>query len=203
MADVDLGERERIREALLDLCLERGYAETSEALLLERAGLDQAPFNRHFESLEDCFCQVYVEIRDWALDLIGTAVAGKTSWRTRLRAAAYGLLRAFNHDERNTHLAMVDVRFAGERALILMAAGMGEMFDLIDEGREGVDEGPAISRATAESIGGSIFNQVFVALNREFPLSKSVVPQLMYTAVLPYLGPAAAKKELTIPPPPG
>jgi AcrR family transcriptional regulator len=203
MVPTEPGERERIREALLDLCLERGYAGTTEAMLLARAEIDQVGFNRHFESLEDCFCQVYVEIRDWALDLIGTAVAGQTTWRTRLRAAAYGLLRAFNHDERNTHLAMVDVRFAGERALILMAEGMGEMFDLIDEGREIADGGSGISRATAESIGGSIFNQVFVALNREFPLAEGVVPQLMYTAVLPYLGAEAAKEELTIPAPPG
>jgi AcrR family transcriptional regulator len=195
-------ERKQTREALVDLCFERGYRNLDLAALLERAGISEQVFHRHFADLEDCFCQVYVEIRDDFLACVEWAVAEHRAWRDRLRATAYVLLRFLNEDEKVTHLAAIEVRSAGERSQILLAEALEALFDLIDEGREERGGTAAISRGTAESIGGAIFNQIYAAVGRGVRPSKEIVPGLMYAAVLPYLGPEAAAEELRIAPPP-
>lgn len=53
-----------IREALLDLSVQRGYRNTTLAMVLDRAEVDRATFERHFSDLEDCFCQIYRDFRD-------------------------------------------------------------------------------------------------------------------------------------------
>jgi hypothetical protein len=56
-----IDEPARIREALLDLCFERGYANLELPMLLARAG---EAFHRLYADLEDCFCAVYMQARN-------------------------------------------------------------------------------------------------------------------------------------------
>lgn len=193
--------RSRLREALLDLCFEQGIRSTTLDQLLDRADVGAAAFAGEFAGLEDCFCQIYAEERDRMLAEIARATAAG-AWRDRLRAAAYALLRSLNRDRRVAHLVMSEVRCAGERAQILMEEGIEATFELLDQGRGELEDPATISQSTAESIGGGIFGQIYVAVERDFPLREEVVPQMLYAAVLPYLGPVAAAEELRIPPPP-
>jgi hypothetical protein len=74
---------------------------------------------------------------------------------------------------------------------------------LIDEGRQETADPDALSPALAEAVFGSIYQ----TLARELGGAGSgaepeqFVPQLMYLAVRPYLGEAAAREELTMPAP--
>ena len=86
---------------------------------------------------------------------------------------------------------------------ILVSEGIEALFDLIDE-RRGEPTAPAgMTRATAESVGGATFNQIFMAAGAQWPDAARVGdgPTLMYVAVLPYLGAALAAQEPEIPPP--
>src|SRR6478609_7827989 len=147
-------ERARIREALLDLCFERGYRQLDLAALLERAKVDEAAFERHFGDLEDCFCVVYQEIRDELFDRFAHAIADEHTWRDRIRATAYVFLRFLREDSRVTHLAVIDVRSAGERALRLFTEAFEDLNNLLDQGRGERRHPDSLSRATAEAIGG-------------------------------------------------
>ena len=116
-------ERERICQALVDLCFEHGYSNTTLPMLLERAAVDLTTFERHFADVEDCFCQVYIELRDEFLLSVRRAVADQLSWRDRLRAAAYAMVRHLLADERVAQFGVFEVRTAGERAQMLPASG--------------------------------------------------------------------------------
>jgi AcrR family transcriptional regulator len=192
-------ERNRLDRALIDLCFERGFAQISVEGLCRRAALEPADFDRHYADLEDCFCRVYGEIRDDFLLRLAAAIEPIHIWRERLRAAAYFLLEFFAEDPRVTYFGMVEVRRAGERAQLLFAAVFEAIFDLLDQGREQRPDHQAISRATATSISGGIFAQIYTAIERRQPLRPEAVPQLMHDAVLPYLGPEAAEQELRLP----
>jgi AcrR family transcriptional regulator len=196
-------EREHITEAMLDLSFERGYRNIDLPMLLERAGLDEAAFHRHFEDLEDCFCAVYQEARDGFLARVKDAIADLDSWRDRIRATAYLFLEFFREDERVTYLSVVDVRTAGERPQRLFSEAFTYLMDLLDEGRGELADPDSMSHATAEAVGGGIFGQMYSAVDRgSLDLGEDAIPKLMYAAVLPYLGPDAAAEELDIPPPP-
>ena len=58
------------------------------------------------------------------------------------------------------------------------------LFDLIDGGRQEREDPDAISRTTAESIGGGIFSQIYAGVLQPSPPSEDPVPELMYAAVL-------------------
>jgi AcrR family transcriptional regulator len=192
------------RRALIDLCFERGFAALTVEELCRRAGVGRAAFRRRFANLEDCFYEVCRGELQHYHERAAAARAGLGEWRARLRVTTYALYRFLAEDERRRRLAVVDVRSAGERPALLLAEELEELFDLLDEGRTEASAPPTLTRATAECLGGGIFNAIYLAAARRGPMppETDLVPELMYSAVLPYLGSASAAEELEIPPPP-
>jgi AcrR family transcriptional regulator len=196
-------ERARLREALLDLSLRRGYPDFDLDALLESAGVDLDGFHEHFTDLEDCFCAILAETYEEFFAYARQSVAGVEGWRDRIRATAYALLRFLSRDERVARLGAVDADRGGERARLLFLDTFERLVDLIDEGRGETADPDSLTRATAVGVGGAIFARVQEAVaGGELELGEEELPQLMSAAVLPYLGAAAAEEELRIPPPP-
>jgi AcrR family transcriptional regulator len=193
----------RVREALLDLCVERGYADLSLEELLERAGLDREAFNRHYADLDACFAAVLEEVYAEFFLRATAAVAGQSGWRDRMRATAYALLRFLRSDERVARLAAVEAQHAGEGAQRLFLQTFNRLVDLIDEGSAEAGGPDSPSRATALGVGGVVFARIQEAVAEgELGLGEEEIPGLMYGAVFPYLGAEAAEEELRTPPPP-
>jgi AcrR family transcriptional regulator len=202
MADTTAEEERRLREALLDLCVERGYADLRLEDLLERAGVDSAAFHRHYADLDGCFAAVLAQAYGEFFEIAQKAVAGEVGWRDRMRATAYALLRFLRSDERVARLAAVEAQHGGERALQLFVQTFNRLVDLLDEGSAEAGGPDSPSRATALGIGGVVFARVQEAVAEgELGLGEEEIPELMYAAVFPYLGAEAAEEELRIPPP--
>jgi len=197
-------ERDRLRDALVDLCFERGFHNLELWALFQRAGLDRAAFDRHFTDLEDCFFVVFEAEVDRYRRECAPAPEEFAEWRERVRATLYALFRFLAADRRRARFVVVDSQVAGERTRLLTGQLIEALFDLVDEGRAELENPGALTRATAESVGGGILNQVYAAVARpgRLPPEEELVPELMYCAVLPYLGAEAALEELYIPPPP-
>lgn len=191
------------RNALVELCFERGFAGVTVEALCRRAGLDRSAFSERYADLEDCFFQICSEEVRSCRRVVAAAGAGLDEWRARLRATAYALYRYLGEDERLRRLAVVEVRSAGERSALLIAEEIEELVDLIDEGRAEPAAPLTLTRATAEALGGGILNEIYAAGGHVGPMppEDELVPEIMYSAVLPYLGAASAAGELGIPPP--
>jgi AcrR family transcriptional regulator len=197
------GERARLREALLDLCSERGYKKLKLPELLERADLDEAAFHRHYADLDACFAAILGEIYSEFFALAQAAVAEESGWRDRMRATAYALLRFLRRDERVARLAAVEVQYAGKQAQELFLETFNRLVNLLDEGSSEAIGPESPGFATAIGVGGVVFARIQEAVAKgELGLGEEEIPQLMYAAVLPYLGAGAAEEELHIPPPP-
>jgi AcrR family transcriptional regulator len=191
-----------LREALLDLCVERGYADLRLEDLLDRAAVDSATFHRGYANLDACFTAVLAEAYGEFFERAQQAVAGQTGWRDRMRATAYALLRFLRADERVARLAAVEAQHGGEGALRLFVETFNRLVDLIDEGSAEAGGPESPSRATAIGIGGVVFTRLQEAVAEgELGLGEEEIPQLMYAAVFPYFGAEAADEELRIPPP--
>lgn len=196
-------EVRRLREALLDLCAERGYKKLKLNDLLERAGMSKAEFRRHYSDLDACFAAVLGEIYDEFFVRAQAAVEGLDGWRDRIRATAYAWLRFLREDERVTRLAVVEVQYAGKDAQRHFQSTFNRLIELIDEGSTEADGPESPGLATAIGIGGVVFTRVQEAVTKgELDLGEEEIPQLMYGLVFPYLGAEAAEEELRIPPPP-
>lgn len=194
--------RDPIHDALIGLCAERNVGEVTVEDLCERAGVEVAAFQSRYEDLEDCF----VEALDAELERFRSRLdpirKGDAPWRDRVRGTGYELLELFREDERATRFLVLGARSGGERALLLFWAEVEAMVDLMDEGRQCLEDPDSLTRSTAEQIAGGYFNQLYgVVVRGPLPEAQEIIPQLMYSAVLPYLGEEAAAEELTMPAP--
>lgn len=196
-------EQANLREALLDLCVERGYADLELDDLLERADVEEAAFHRLYPEMDACFAAVLGQVYAEFFTRAQAAVAGQSGWRDRMRATAYALLRYLREDERVARLAAVEAQHAGEGAQRLFLETFNRLVDLIDEGSSEASGPDSPSRATALGVGGVVFARIQEAVAKgELGLGEEEIPELMYAAVFPYLGAEAAEEELRIPPPP-
>jgi len=203
MTELPDEEVRRLREALLDLCAERGYKKLKLKDLLERTGMDKSEFQRHYSDLDGCFAAVLGEIYDEFFVRAQAAVQGLVGWRDRMRATAYALLRFLRADERVARLAAVEVQWAGKDSQRLFQQTFNRLVELIDEGSDEAGGPNSPGLATAIGVGGVVFARVQEAVSKgELDLGEEEIPELMYAAVFPYLGAEAADEELRIPPPP-
>lgn len=203
MPDSSELEAQRLHEALLDLCAERGYKKLKLGDLLERAGLDEAAFHRQYTDLDACFAAVLDEIYAEFFARAQDAVAGESGWRDRMRATAYALLRFLRRDERVARFAAVEVSYAGKRAQELFLETFNRLVNLLNEGSSEAEGSDSPGLATAIGVGGVVFARIQEAVAKgELGLGEEEIPELMYAAVFPYLGAEAAEEELHIPPPP-
>lgn len=196
--------RERIREALLDLVFAHGTEAVTVETVVERAGVGRAEFDREFAGKEDLYLQVFNEISSgFERDLDAAYEAGEC-WRDGLRAAAYFAARFFRDRPRETAFGTMQMFAAGEVAQGYRERELRHFVDLIDRGRQELDDPDSISRGVAESVFGSIYEMLLAKLRAGEGTGAALdfVPDLMYVAVRPYFGHEVALEELTIPPPP-
>jgi AcrR family transcriptional regulator len=130
------------------------------------------------------------------------AFAGESTWREQIRAVAYTVFEFIDEDPRRANLMLIDTLGAGERATVLREQGLELLVELIDQGRNELDDPGSVSRTTAEAIAGTIHRQIRLAVKND-AVVPGLVPKLLYNVVLPYLGTEVAKEELTRLPPPG
>ncbi len=195
-------ERDRIGRALIDLCFEHGYRDTTLPMLLERAAVDRQTFGRHFADLEDCFCEVFQDLSNQYLIRVGSAFAAAKGWRNQMRAATYASIRFLREDVPRARYLFIEVLSAGTRAQLIRDQNMQALYELVDLGRAELDDPDSVSRDTAVTIAGGIYELMHSRMDRDDPEDwESKVPDVMYAMVLPYLGPEAALEELSIPAP--
>jgi AcrR family transcriptional regulator len=195
--------RERLKAAVFELCAERGYVALDVETVTQRAGVELADWTRLYGDLEGCACEMLDEIRDEFVREVATAALQQDSWRDQMRAAAYAMLRWFLADIPRAHFVMIESWSIGERAVLIREEGMDAMISLIDIGRSELEDPESLTRATAEAVAGTVFNRMqrIIASGPDPDVAAEMVPQLMHTVVLPYLGEAAALEELSIPVP--
>lgn len=189
-------ERECLHRALVAIVVERGHDGATLDLLLERAGLDQAAFARHYPSLDACFTEVWEGLTQQFLECTGGAYAAAGDWREGLRAAAWAYCR-FLSDDRDRARFLIDVTFANEMVHASRDFVMDAYTELIHLGRQEREQAAEVPRAVAEGIVGAIWEWVATSVKEDaFDVMPTQVPKMMYLTVLPYLGPEAAREEL-------
>jgi AcrR family transcriptional regulator len=201
--------------AMVEVAGERGAPRASVAHIVERAGISRRTFYEHFEDREDCFLAAF----DYALarareTVLPAYVAGGTprsgaGWRERVRAGLSALLGFFDEQPGLGALLVIDALGAGPRALERRTELLDALIAVVDEGRSEVKASQEPPPLAADGVVGAVFNVLHARmLERRLgsgpaasgPLLSLVNP-FMSMIVMPYLGTAAARRELERPVP--
>jgi len=189
-------------EAMLDLVFERGYDGVTVEEVADRAGGSLAEFQRFFSSKQDCAVAVLEELAENNLRTVRGAFDREERWPDSLRAAAYAHVRWILDNPKKMHFGLLETLWAGEMTSALRDNLFRSYIEMVDAGREVAPDPEAVPAYTAEGVVGSITQVVVRNMGKPGGANlSSQVPEMMYLAVLPFLGEEVARKELTLPAP--
>ncbi len=210
-------QRARMLSAAAHVVGELGYGGMSVARVTARAGVSRRTFYELFEDREDCFLALFDDALGRATQLAHDAVASEQGWRERIRAGLSALLQFLAEEPALGSLLVVDALGGGPRVLQRRAQTLDTLREIVDQGRlEAKTDGPP--PLTAEGVVGAVLSVIHARLLEQAPnlpangssasrarshrarsQTKSLIEllnPLMGMIVLPYLGRAAATKEL-------
>jgi AcrR family transcriptional regulator len=192
-------QRERLLAGMLRASAELGYRELNVQDVLERAGVSRPTFYEHFENKEDCFLAAYDAAAARLRDRVEAAASeGGERWRDRLRMGLEELVGFVVAEPDAAMTLIVEARAACPPALVRRDELLDHFAACIDtQVRDEVAGSDAVSSIAAAGIVGGIeallYNRIARGDTRDL---ESLVPSLMYFAVLPYEGHEAATAEL-------
>jgi AcrR family transcriptional regulator len=195
--------RHPLAAAVCEVVAEKGYAESGIGDFARRAGVERAEFDRLFADKADAVLRVFEAYREDFEATVGRAFASEPSWPASLRAAGYATARWFRANPGTMGFGMVGVLGAGEMVRVRREEVFLWCAGLIDAGREVAPDPDAVPQGAPLIALGAVTEMVtrLAQGTLEADLIETV-PKMMYGAVRPYLGEAAARRELEIPPPP-
>jgi AcrR family transcriptional regulator len=191
--------RQRIVAAVVFLIGTRGYESTSIEVVCEQARTRRSHFDRCFAGIEDCFLSVHDEIGADLCDRVEASLAAAGSWHDRIWAAGWAAMRFFQEDPTRARFLVVEVNGAGSGAQARRDRILQRIADILDGGREQLEEPGSVSRCTAEIVAGAIYGTVLGRIESGcLERGEDFLPELVYMAVMPYLGSRAAEDELLV-----
>jgi AcrR family transcriptional regulator len=195
-------QRVRLLAAMVEESAERGAANVSVAHVVSRAGVSRRTFYEVFADREACFLAAFDEGTAKASRYVLDAYDPSAGWAERLRGGLAGLLSFLDSERDMGLLLIVGSLGAGADALERRRRVLAQIVALVDEGRNEAKPGVYPPSLTAEGLVGGVLSVLHSRLLEEGSGSLiALVGPLMSMIVLPYLGSAAARRELARPAP--
>jgi len=193
--------RERIAITVVELIGSHGFGAAEVEAICERAQVNRSHFDRCFADLEDCFLSIHDEVGEELCERVAAAYEGATSWHDRIWAAGWAAMRFLQESPVRARFFLVAVNGAGSGAQQRRDRIMQRCADFLDGGRGEVGERGPMSRCTAEIAAGAIYGTVLTKIESgSIERGEEFLPELIYMAVMPYLGARAAEDELAVQP---
>jgi AcrR family transcriptional regulator/DNA-binding MarR family transcriptional regulator len=200
-------QRARMILAMVDVVGERGVGNATVAHVVARSGVSRRTFYESFVDREDCFLAAFDDVIGKIAASVIPAYESQRKWTEKIRAALTVLLEFLEYDPGMGRLVIVDALGAGPRALEHRSRVLERIIMAVDEGRDELKRGEDPPPLAGEGVVGAVLSVIHTRMlspggdaARSQPLIE-LTGALMGMIVLPYLGPAAARRELARPVP--
>lgn len=186
-------QRIRLLGAALEVAGTVGYAAMTVSAVTRRAGVSRKSFYELFDDREACFLAVYDRVVACGLDGVRAAYEGARGWPEQVRAALTWLLDRLGERPHEARVVFVEVYAAGETALERRDATLARLAPLFRPGAETPAGRDVDSELLPEAVVGAlaevIYTRVLRGRTRELP---ELLPDLLYCAYAPFVGPKRA-----------
>jgi AcrR family transcriptional regulator len=196
-------QRARVLGALCEVVAEHGLPTTTVAQVVARAGVSRRTFYELFADRDECVLAAFDGGVALAAQRVVPAYRREQRWRDGIRAGLLALLAFLRDEPEIGALCVVHVLGAGEDALRRRAEVLQALAAAVDEGRREARRGHEPAPLTAEGAVGAVLAVVHARLlQRRRESMTPLAGALTSMILLPYLGSAAATRELARPAPP-
>ncbi|HWO16714.1 MAG TPA: TetR/AcrR family transcriptional regulator [Solirubrobacterales bacterium] len=189
-------KRQAILEGMLEVVGSDGYDATSVRTVLAHTGLYRQAFYDNFADKHECYLAAFDMQVDRLEALLAEAAAEETSWLRRLRAGLTALLDFLDAEPNVGRALVVEVHALGAPGLARRTEAMQCAVEFVERAREeaSIQSPPPIA---AEGIVAGMHAMIHARLagNAEGSF-RSLLPDFMYFATMPYFGGEAARAEM-------
>jgi AcrR family transcriptional regulator len=195
-------QRARLLSAAVVTVEELGYARASVAHITSRARVSRRTFYDLFSDREDCLLAVMDDAVALVAGELESANVESLPWRERVGMGLWTILCFLDREPELARVCVVQGARGGQLVLERREEILARLAAVLDEGRMESARAAQVPSLTAEGLVGAavaILHKRLLARRRE-PLS-GLLGELMSMIVLPYLGPAAARREGALPAP--
>ncbi len=196
-------QRARLLAGMAAAVGEHGYAETSIADVIARAGVSRKTFYQQFEGKDECFAVAYGEAMDRLLEVTLSAFEAEgPPWARRLRGALTALCAALAGNPAVARLCFVEGVDAGPVTAARRREALRGLLPLFEAApSDAIGDSPFGESLRVGRIGDlaeMLRQEIAAGAGQSLP---RLVPELTYLMALPFLGPERAERELDGPPP--
>jgi AcrR family transcriptional regulator len=194
--------------AMVDVVSERGRSSATVAHVVARSGVSRRTFYEVFDDFEDCFLAALDQSVERAREYVLAEYESGQKWSIRVRAGLVGLLEFLEDEPAMARLCIVETLGAGRKVNGRRQDVVDILVATVDEGRGQARSAPTLPALTSEAVVGGVLSVLHARLAPRPGVSKAgaragnhrvalleLTGSLMGMIVLPFLGPAAAKKE--------
>lgn len=182
--------RRAVLDALVLTIAHRGYERTRISEVLALAEVPAPVFAEHFEDKRDCLLAALERSIARIAQEIAQSAEGCESWPERVHAGLQALLETLADRPGEASVVFVECLGAGEPAIARLRAAMASLVPALEEGRHELECDPlGLPVQTSEAIVGGIASILHRrVLEGEIARLPGLLPDLLYFALLPYLG---------------
>jgi AcrR family transcriptional regulator len=208
-------QRRRLLLALGGVVGEGGTEAATVGRICERAGVSRRTFYELFADREECLLAAFDAQIERLTVLVTPALTGHGSWTDHLRGALHLLLERFDEEPDVARLCVVESLRAGPQVLERRRVAIDAIERVVDGGRAVARAGSDPPPLTAQGVVGGVLSVIHTRLLDPSPAADRTGPkatdgaerrplvelggELMAMIVHPYLGAAAARRELARP----
>jgi AcrR family transcriptional regulator/DNA-binding MarR family transcriptional regulator len=190
-------QRARMLSALVEEISERGVGNVTVAHIVARSGVSRRTFYEIFRDREECFLAAFDEGMERIAREVVPAYERPWRWRERIREGLIAWLSFLEREPALARLLVVESLGAGPVALQRRSSVLAPIESAVDLGREQAKTDIELPLVTAEGLVGAVLSIVHGRLTEHHSAKLvELVNPLMSMIVLPYLGPAASRREL-------
>ncbi len=132
-AVVVVSQRTRLIEGMAEAVAERGYAATTVADVIARAGVSRTTFYENFRDKEDCYLAAYDCGSDLHYQAVAEAIKPAAGWLAKLRCSTRAYLAVMEEEPAYARAFLVEALAAGSKALEHRAAAQQRYVAMLKE----------------------------------------------------------------------
>src|SRR5262249_735235 len=146
-------QRDRMLDAMAQVCASEGYGGATVAAVIAAAGVSRKTFYEQFRDRENCCLAAYDVIMARFLGKVtGAYRQPQLGWPTRVRAAIEALLAFLAAEPAFARMCIVEVLAAGERAIERYDSAVLALAGMLDEGRARLANAGEVPATTAGAV---------------------------------------------------
>jgi AcrR family transcriptional regulator len=188
-------QRMRILSSMVAVVSDQGAQSVTVARVVAHAGVSRKTFYDFFDDTGDCLREALERIVVVIAQRAREAYDTERPWAERVRGSLFAILEFFDEEPALARLCVIDSAAVGPAVLARRRDLLDRLAAAVDEGRE-VARGEPLPLAAQSVVGGAFAVIHARLLKADQTALVELLGPLMGFIVLPYLGAAAARREL-------